>query len=139
MIRHESGVSVIEEVLEDKVGDSEVLFLHSLLVGRPEYFESITSLCLWTQPITHVLLWRIARKRFFLYTMVVGNDVAGCGVPVSFMFTNLEARRPLVRWLFCTKRSLQLQSSIIFMIGYSATEMAAIQTVFNDPQIRLCH
>lgn len=55
------------------------------------------------------------------------------------MVTNSETQRPLTRWLAWLKQSLHLPSSIIFMIDCSATEMAAIETVFGYSQIRLCH
>ena len=78
-------------------------------------------------------------RKAFLYSILVKHDDAGCGVPVAFMITNSEAQRPLARWLTLLKEKLLLPISPIIMIDCSATEMAAIGTAFENPQIRLCH
>ena len=139
MIQKEGGISLLDTISEDEFDGNKAFvfaFCSSWQVGVFQKYNSIVFL-----DSTHNTCVSLddRNRKAFLYTIVVKHDFAGCGIPVAFMVTNTETQNPIARWLTWLKECLQLPCNFNFMIDCSATEMAAISSVFGEPQIKLCH
>lgn len=139
LIQKENGISILEKVPEDQIDDNEVFFFALCSSWQVEVFLEYKSIAFLDSTHNTYFSLEDGNRKAFLYTILVKNDVAGFGVPVAFMITNSETQRPLASWLSWLRHRLQLPTSIIFMIDCSATEMAAIESSFGDPQIRVCY
>lgn len=137
-IERADGIANLEELNTEQKGSKIDFYFAFCSRWQKEVLQKYSSiLCLDSTYNTCYALDDNSRKAY-LYTIVVKHDRAGKGVPVAFMLTSSEAQGPLTSWLLWLKHSLPLEKSPIFMIDCSKTEMAAINTVFQNPEIRLC-
>ncbi|KAI1007824.1 hypothetical protein K3495_g395 [Podosphaera aphanis] len=135
----EAGVIVIlDDVPEDKVDEYNVFCFAFCSSWQIEVILKYNSILFLDS--THNVCYSLegrGRKAFF-YSISVKHDAAGRGIPVAFMITDSETQRPIARWLNWLKEKVLFQKDPKFMIDCSATEMSAIRSVFENPQIRLC-
>ncbi|KAI0993531.1 hypothetical protein K3495_g14653 [Podosphaera aphanis] len=133
------GIATLSETNGDQTRKASHFYFAFCNKWHKKILERYSSvLCLDSTHNTCYALDDTHRKAY-LYTIVVKHDVAGKGVPVAFMITSSEAQGPLASWLLWLKQSVNLVESPIFMIDCSKTEMAAITSAFNEPEIRLCY
>lgn len=138
-IKRDGGIAVVENLatkISEKQADFYFGFCTKWQISVLKQYSSV--LCLDSTHNTCYALNDSSRKAF-LYTIVLKHDGAGCGVPVAFMVTSSETQEPLASWLIWLRQSVTLIRTPIFMIDCSKTEMAAINSAFEAPEIRLCY
>lgn len=70
------------------------------------------------------------------HSIVINHDDAGCRVPVAFINIDSETKVPLVEWLGWLGDTVPLDKTPIFITDFSNNEAAAINAVFEEPEIR---
>ena len=133
------GIATLEDVPEDRLDGIKVFCFAFCSSWQIEVLQKYSSILFLDS--THNVCYSLEdrNRKAFLYTILVKHDAAGCGIPVAFMITDSETQRPLARWLTWLKKKSLIPIDPKIMIDCSATEMAAISSVFENPQIRLCH
>lgn len=139
MITQAGGFSIIQDVQEERVTDPEAFLFAFSSNWQVEILCRYHSLLFLDATHNTCISLEDRHRKAFLYTILVKHDVAGCGIPVAFMVTNSETQWPLAMWLNSLRVHSLLPTSPKFMIDCSATEIAAIESSFQAPQIRLCY